>query len=387
MLVMKVTGMAHTADTMVGDAMHRGISGGEKRRATTAEVLVGPQNVLFMDEISTGLDSATAYSVIKALRNACHALRTTYMISLLQPPPEVMRLFDDIILLTDGQIVYHGPMESVLDFFAGMGFDCPPRKDPGSFLQEVTTPLGQMSYASDALLAKHGIPISVRNPEKLIRDPPDRLLVPVEDLAVAYWTNTATGRQMLEETEVPFQDKTSEAPFPRSRYANGIVYLTGRLFRRQALLNIVRSRGFIITRGVQAGIMGLIVGSLFTHTDPGPDTWRTTVALCLITAVVVMMMSMPQMAIVSTTKRAFFKHRDDRLFPSWAYVTSFVLTQLVPSTMESILFCIPTYFLVDFYRSPGRFFTFLLIAWSGSNAQGAFIRLIAYCTPDSTITS
>jgi ABC-type multidrug transport system ATPase subunit len=44
--------------------MLRGISGGERKRLTTAEMVVGPQRVLLMDEISTGLDSATLHSVI-----------------------------------------------------------------------------------------------------------------------------------------------------------------------------------------------------------------------------------------------------------------------------------------------------------------------------------
>jgi ABC-type Mn2+/Zn2+ transport system ATPase subunit len=43
------------ADTVVGDAMLRGISGGQKKRVTTAEMVVGPKKTLFLDEISTGL--------------------------------------------------------------------------------------------------------------------------------------------------------------------------------------------------------------------------------------------------------------------------------------------------------------------------------------------
>jgi ABC-type multidrug transport system ATPase subunit len=59
------------------------------------------------------------------------------MISLLQPAPETYELFDDIILLSDGQIVYQGPQEDVLDFFESVGFKCPERKGIADFLQEV----------------------------------------------------------------------------------------------------------------------------------------------------------------------------------------------------------------------------------------------------------
>ncbi len=33
--------------------------------------------------------------------------------ALLQPPPEVFDLFDDIMLLSEGQVVYHGAREQV----------------------------------------------------------------------------------------------------------------------------------------------------------------------------------------------------------------------------------------------------------------------------------
>ena len=57
---------------------------------------------MLMDEISTGLDSATTYSVAKFLSNTTHVMGLTTMIGLLQPPPEVYAIFDDVLLLTDG---------------------------------------------------------------------------------------------------------------------------------------------------------------------------------------------------------------------------------------------------------------------------------------------
>lgn len=80
-VVMQLLGLGHCRDTLVGDGglMLRGISGGERKRLTTAEMIVGPQRVLLMDEISTGLDSATLHSVVTfftSVRNtANHQLR------------------------------------------------------------------------------------------------------------------------------------------------------------------------------------------------------------------------------------------------------------------------------------------------------------------------
>jgi ABC-type multidrug transport system ATPase subunit len=64
---MNMVGLIHCKDTNVGDAMNRGVSGGEKKRVTLAEMLVGPRNVMFLDEISTGLDSATLFTIVKSL--------------------------------------------------------------------------------------------------------------------------------------------------------------------------------------------------------------------------------------------------------------------------------------------------------------------------------
>lgn len=101
------------------------------------EMIVGPTKVLFMDEISTGLDSSTTFQIVKCLQQIVHLGEATILMSLLQPAPETFDLFDDIILLSEGQIVYQGPREYVLQFFEFCGFHCPERKGTADFLQEV----------------------------------------------------------------------------------------------------------------------------------------------------------------------------------------------------------------------------------------------------------
>jgi ABC-type multidrug transport system ATPase subunit len=100
-------------------------------------MLVGPERVLLMDEILNGLDSSTTFQIVKSLHQYVHILNGTALISLLQPAPETYDLSDDIILLSDGYIVYQGPRDNVLEFFEYMGFKCPERKGVSDFLQEV----------------------------------------------------------------------------------------------------------------------------------------------------------------------------------------------------------------------------------------------------------
>ena len=102
-------------------------------------MIVGPTRALFMDEISNGLDSSTTYQIVACFQQLAHILDATILISLLQPAPETFDLFDDIILMSEGKIVYHGPRSSALEFFESCGFRCPERKGVADFLQEVNT--------------------------------------------------------------------------------------------------------------------------------------------------------------------------------------------------------------------------------------------------------
>lgn len=49
----------------------------QKKRVTSGEALVGHAKVLYADEISTGLDSNTTYTIVKSLRNICHVMNVS----------------------------------------------------------------------------------------------------------------------------------------------------------------------------------------------------------------------------------------------------------------------------------------------------------------------
>ncbi|KAI3857648.1 hypothetical protein MKW98_028912 [Papaver atlanticum] len=121
----------------------------KKLKISSGEMIVGPTKTLFMDEISTGVDSSTTYQIVKCLQQIAHLTEATILMSLLQPAPQTFDLFDDIILLSDGQIIYQGPRDHVLEFFEICGFRCPERKSTADFLQEVTSRKDQENYWAD----------------------------------------------------------------------------------------------------------------------------------------------------------------------------------------------------------------------------------------------
>ena len=115
--------------TIIGNDLVRGVSGGEKKRVTVGEGLLTNARALALDEISTGLDSAVTFDICKRLRERASQQGLTVVTSLLQPTPETFGLFDDVILIREGAVVYHGARAALPAYLASLGFTPPTAED------------------------------------------------------------------------------------------------------------------------------------------------------------------------------------------------------------------------------------------------------------------
>jgi ABC-type multidrug transport system ATPase subunit len=70
-------------------------------------------------------------------------LFTNKQVALLQPAPETVALFDDVLLLSDGHVAYHGPLQDMLSYFEGLGFMRPTDMSLQEWVQELTGPVDQ----------------------------------------------------------------------------------------------------------------------------------------------------------------------------------------------------------------------------------------------------
>jgi ABC-type multidrug transport system ATPase subunit len=138
-LMIELLGLQECQHTIVGNQMLRGVSGGQKKRVTLGETLLTNARSFFLDEISTGLDSATTFDIISALSKWAKLTNSTIVISLLQPPPETFDTFDSLILLREGSVVYHGPRSEVISYFAKYDIRPPQDQDVADFLTEFLT--------------------------------------------------------------------------------------------------------------------------------------------------------------------------------------------------------------------------------------------------------
>ncbi|KAK8227206.1 ABC transporter-like protein [Phyllosticta capitalensis] len=126
-------GLKEAADTQIGSEMHKGCSGGEKRRVSIGVQLLANPSVLFLDEPTTGLDATSAFQLVRTLKNLASQGRTI-ITTIHQPRSEIWNLFDNLVILTKGCPAYSGPAAEALPFFEGLGYELPTFVNPAEFL-------------------------------------------------------------------------------------------------------------------------------------------------------------------------------------------------------------------------------------------------------------
>ena len=123
-------------DTIVGDDLNRGLSGGEKRRVSIGVDIIHKPSVIFLDEPTSGmvgyqphppsmhpyssyfsfpthccchdqgLDSTTALTVVDALRNIAVNRLSTLILTIHQPSAKIFANFDKCLFLSNGMVTY-----------------------------------------------------------------------------------------------------------------------------------------------------------------------------------------------------------------------------------------------------------------------------------------
>jgi hypothetical protein len=117
-------------------------------------MMVTNARILALDEVSTGLDAAVTSSIFSSLKSICRLSGSSVVSALLQPTPETYELFDQIILLHEGRIVYHGLRTDIKRWLWRVcGLDVPVDVDEASFLVDFLAD-PEMAYESARLLAQ-----------------------------------------------------------------------------------------------------------------------------------------------------------------------------------------------------------------------------------------
>jgi len=85
-----------------------------------------------LDEPTSGLDTSTAFTVVESLRNLSETGRTV-IFTIHQPSSDIFDQFRDLMLLSEGHIVYFGPASEAVSYFSALGHKCPKHYNPADF--------------------------------------------------------------------------------------------------------------------------------------------------------------------------------------------------------------------------------------------------------------
>ncbi|GAA5855775.1 hypothetical protein JCM8547_000351 [Rhodosporidiobolus lusitaniae] len=162
-------GILGIRDSRIGESGQRSISGGEKRRVSIACELVTSPSILFLDEPTSGLDSYNAFNVVDSLVQLARTYKRTVVFTIHQPQSNIVALFDKLVLLARGKVVYSGKAAASQAYFESIGMPCPPGYNIADYLIDVTMqddqPASSSTTVREALIQIDDIPADRRDPE------------------------------------------------------------------------------------------------------------------------------------------------------------------------------------------------------------------------------
>ncbi|XP_062571630.1 uncharacterized protein LOC134233657 isoform X2 [Saccostrea cucullata] len=126
-------------DTVIGDFMHPGLSGGEKKRANIACELLTDPNIMLIDEPTSGLDSSTAHVLMQELWDFASQYNKIILTTIHQPSSHIFHIFSSLLLLVNGRPAYFGDAHKALQYFGGLGLNFPDHYNPSDIMLELLT--------------------------------------------------------------------------------------------------------------------------------------------------------------------------------------------------------------------------------------------------------
>lgn len=130
-------GLVKSTDTIIGSAIKRGVSGGERRRASIAVQLMTDPAVLFLDEPTSGLDAFQSQTVMEVMKNLAQEGNRLVIAVIHQPRSSIFEMFDKILILSQGRTMFCGKATDAVNYFEVCGYKCPDDFNPSDFLLDL----------------------------------------------------------------------------------------------------------------------------------------------------------------------------------------------------------------------------------------------------------
>ncbi|GME73197.1 unnamed protein product [Ambrosiozyma monospora] len=350
---MATYGLSHTYNTKVGNDFVRGVSGGERKRVSIAEVSLCGSSIQCWDNATRGLDAATALEFIRALKTSAMILETTPLIAIYQCSQDAYDLFDNVVVLYEGYQIFYGSASKAKSYFERMGWECPPRQTTADFLTSVTSPAERVPRPG----FEHKVPLTPQEFSEYWKNSPEyhELIQEVD----AYIDN-AKRMNTASEYQAAHIAKQANHTRPGSSYTVSYAMQVKTIMKR----NIWRTKGdpsITVFSVISNIIMGLILSSLFYNLSATTGTFYYRTAALFFAVLFNAFSSMLEILALFEARGIVEKHKKYALYHPSADAFASILTEIPAKLVTSIGFNLIFYFMVNFRRSPGHFFFYYLM--------------------------
>ena len=374
-VIMAVFGLSHTYNTNVGDDFIRGVSGGERKRVSIAEMALSGAPVAAWDNSTRGLDSATALKFVESLRLLADITGSTHAVAAYQASQNIYDTFDKVILLYEGRQIYYGSIEAAKPYFERQGWYCPPRQTTGDYLTSLTNPQERLVKTG----MEDRVPRTAEEFEQAWRSSREYELLQ-EEMA-EYERQYPVGVDTNAFAEFQQQKRGNQAKNTRAKSPYLIsVPMQIKLNTVRAYQRLYNDSVATVSTVVSNIILALIIGSCFYMSPNTPEGFQSkgatlffAVLLNALTAMSEINNLYAQRPIVEKQNSYAFYH------PSTEAIAS-VLSDIPVKFALAVAFNIILYFLAGLNVRAGSFFLYFLITFVIMFVMSAVFRTLAAVT-------
>jgi ATP-binding cassette subfamily G (WHITE) protein 2 (PDR) len=370
---MNLFGLTHTRNTKVGNDFVRGVSGGERKRVSIAEMALAGSPIAAWDNSTRGLDAATALEFVHSLRIASDIGGMTQAVAIYQASQSIYDIFDKAIVLYEGRQIYFGPADTARAYFEAMGWYCPPRQTTGDFLTSVTNP--QERKARDGYEDK--VPRTPDDFEKYWLQSEEfkackREIAEVEE-------ENPIGGGALEAFRQSHHQAQAKHVRPQSPYTISIP-MQIRLCTVRAYQRLWNDKASTLSVIIGQIVQSLIIGSIFYGTPKTTGSFFAKGSVLFFAVLFNALLSISEINGLYDQRPIVEKHASYAFYHPFTEALAGIVSDIPVKIAIGTCFNIILYFLAGLQRTPSHFFIFYLFNFISTLLMSAFFRTIAAAT-------
>ncbi|KAG0194498.1 hypothetical protein DFQ28_010582 [Apophysomyces sp. BC1034] len=371
-LLGNMLGLTKQMNTMVGNAFVRGLSGGERKRLSIAELMTTRSTINCWDCSTRGLDAASALDYVRSLRIMTNVFNKTTIATLYQASNSIFHEFDKILLLDDGYCLYFGPVGQAKKYFEDMGFYCPPRKSTPDFLTGICNPIErEILPGFESSVPQFAHEFQERYEKSSIRQE-----MMAEMLAYEQMLEQDNPAERFRQAVIEEHQKRApkNSPYIASFYQQ-VRALTIRQF--QILL---KDREALISRYGTILIQSLITASCFYNIPLDGRGAFSRGGAIFFSVLFNTLVSQTELVNFLMGRPILEKHKQFALYRPSAFYISQVVMDVPYALAQVALFSVCAYFMMGLNLDAGRFFTFFIILFFTNMTMNGFFRFFGAVT-------